>query len=83
MSSILVGLTSGFAAIVLKYFVHSIGRLTSYYRNSEDFFIIAVFPLFGMLLTVFFIKYFLNGSLKKGSAQIVYSIVKKIEFYFT
>jgi CIC family chloride channel protein len=77
ISSILVGVTSGFAAIVLKYMVHSIGQLVNYTQRSEEFLVIAIFPLLGILLTAFFTKFFLNGSLKKGSASIVYSIIKK------
>lgn len=77
LSSILVGLGSGLAAIALKYFVHSIERLISFYsKNYEDFFLFAFFPLIGISLTVFFVRFFLNNKLKKGSAEVVYSIVK-------
>lgn len=78
ISSILVGLTSGLAAVAVKYVVHSIGQLVSFYStNYEEFFLFALFPLIGILLTVFYIRYFLNGKLPKGSAEIVYSIAKK------
>ncbi|MEO5601223.1 MAG: chloride channel protein [Cyclobacteriaceae bacterium] len=77
-SSILVGLTSGLAAVGVKYVVHSIGRLVSFYSGSyEEFFLFALFPLIGILLTVFYIRYFLNGKLLKGSPEIVYAIAKK------
>lgn len=76
--SVLVGLTSGLAAIGVKYVVHSIGQLVSFYStNYEDFFLFALFPTLGILLTVFYIRYFLNGKLPKGSAEIVYYIAKK------
>src|SRR3982751_1226552 len=74
VSSILVGLSSGTAAILLKYMVHHIGQIVADSRKSEQFFVFAIFPLLGILLTVFFIRYFLNNTLKKGSAEIVYSI---------
>ncbi|MBL0744154.1 chloride channel protein [Chryseolinea lacunae] len=77
LSSILVGLTSGGAAILLKYMVHHIEQVVADSRRTEDFFVFAIFPLLGILLTVFFIRFFLNNTLKKGSAEIVYSIVKK------
>ncbi|MBT1684958.1 chloride channel protein [Dawidia soli] len=80
VSAGLVGLTSGFAAIVLKYGVHQIGHLVASSQASDQFYVFAVFPLLGIALTVFFIRYFLNGQLKKGSAEIVYSIVKKSSF---
>lgn len=77
LSSILVGLASGGAAIVLKSFVHSIARLVTFYSNNyEEFFLFALFPLIGIGLTVFFVKYFLRNRLRKGSAEIVYAIAK-------
>lgn len=78
VSSILVGLTSGLAAVAVKYVVHSIGELVSFYSdNYEEFFLFALFPTLGILLTVFFIRHFLAGKLPRGSAEIVYYIAKK------
>lgn len=77
LSSILVGLTSGLAAILLKFTVHSMALLVSHVQLSGEFLLLAVIPLFGILLSVLFIKYFLNDKIQKGSAEIVYSIVKK------
>jgi chloride channel protein, CIC family len=78
LSSILVGLSSGLAAVTLKYFVHSIERLVAYYSNVfEEFFVFALFPLIGILLTVIYIRYFLKRDIQKGTADIVHSIVKK------
>jgi chloride channel protein, CIC family len=77
VSSIVVGLVSGLLAVFLKYVVHQMGRLASLARNSDEFILVAVFPFIGILLAIFFRKYFLNGKLKAGSAEIVYSIVKK------
>jgi CIC family chloride channel protein len=77
LSSIIVGLGSALAAIVLKYFVHSIEKIIRIYsHNIEEFFLFAFFPLIGISLTVFFVRYFLNNKIKKGSAEIVYSIAK-------
>src|SRR5688572_4826286 len=77
ISSVIVGLISGLAAIMLKYAVHNIGRLIAHTRNSEESLLYGLFPLFGILLTVFFVKFFLNDGIKKGNAEIVYAIVKK------
>jgi CIC family chloride channel protein len=78
LSSILVGLASGLAAVAVKYIVHSISRLVSFYStNYEEFFLFALFPLLGILLTVFYMRFFLRGKLPRGSAEIVYSIAKK------
>lgn len=78
LSSILVGLTAGLAAVLLKYAVHSFESLVSFYSTQhEHFFLIALFPTLGLLLTVFFVRFFLKEKLKKGSAEVVYTIVKK------
>lgn len=77
-ASILVGLTSGLAAVAVKYVVHSIGELVAFYStNYEEFFLFALFPTVGILLTVFYIRYFLQGKLPKGNPEIVYAIAKK------
>ena len=78
LSSILVGLSSGLAAIVLKYFVHSIERFVSYYsQHLEEFLVFGLFPLIGILITVAYIRYILKNEFKKGTSEIVYAIVKK------
>ncbi len=77
LSSVMVGLSSGFAAVMLKYFVHSIEQLVTYYSNFfEEFLVFAIFPLIGILLTVIYIKYFLKSELQKGTAEIVHAIAK-------
>jgi CIC family chloride channel protein len=76
-SSILIGLSSGIAAILLKYFVNSIEHFINFYsHNYEQFFLFALFPFIGITLTVLYVKYFLKGRLKKGSAEIVYAIAR-------
>lgn len=78
LSSILVGLSSGLAAIVLKYFVHRIETFVSFYSSHfEEFLLFALFPFVGILLTVIYIRYVLKNAFKKGTSEIVYSIVKK------
>jgi CIC family chloride channel protein len=76
-ASVLVGITSGFAAIVLKYFVHSIEWMVTYASNYEEFFIFALFPLIGIVLTGLYLTYILRKKLRKGSSEIVYSIIKQ------
>jgi len=78
VSSILVGLTSGLAGVAVKYVVHTIGELVTFYSTTyEEFFLFAFFPMAGILLTVFYIKYFLKRKLHKGNPEIVYAIAKK------
>jgi len=78
LSAVLVGLSSGLAAVVLKYFVHSIELFVTYSSTRyEEFLLYALFPLIGILLTVLYVRYLLKDDFKKGTSEIVYSIVKK------
>lgn len=78
LSSVFVGLSAGFAAVILKFFVHFISVRVEYYAdNYEDFFLFTLFPLVGISLTVLYVRYVLKGNLKKGSAEIVYAIAKE------
>lgn len=77
LSSILIGLTAGFAAIILKTFVHYIFLAVSYEKLSDFRFLYLILPMIGLFLTVFVIKRFLKNNLKKGLSQVHYAIAKK------
>jgi len=78
ISCVLVGISSALAVIVLKTFAHSVFELTTYidtlyklpYSNS-------LLPIVGILLTVFVVKKFLDGTIEKGTSQIMISVAKK------
>ncbi|HEY5826287.1 MAG TPA: chloride channel protein [Cyclobacteriaceae bacterium] len=77
VASALVGITSGLAAVLLKYIVHTIEVWIQYYtRNVNEFLFFALLPIVGISLTVLFIRYALKGRFKKGSAEISFAIVK-------
>ena len=78
LSCVLVGILSALAAIVLKFFVHTIGVWVNHYATTyEQFYLFALFPAVGITLTVIYIKFGLKGNFKKGSAEIGYSIARK------
>jgi CIC family chloride channel protein len=80
LSSILVGITSAFAVIVLKTFAHKIFIFATYITNISIFkyaYIKVILPIIGIMLTVFVIKKFLGGSIEKGTSQILYAVAKK------
>ncbi len=78
LASVVVGILSALAAIVLKFFVHTIGVWVNYYASHyEQFYLFALFPLIGIALTVTYIKFGLKGNFKKGSAEIGYAIARK------
>lgn len=78
LSCVLVGISSALAVIVLKTFAHWVYKFAQYldgflhlpYSNST-------FPIIGILLTVFIVKKVLDGSIQKGTAQIMNAVAKK------
>lgn len=78
VSCVLVGISSALAVIVLKTFAHSVFKLTTYidtlyklpYANS-------ILPIIGILLTVFVVKKFLDGTIEKGTSQIMIAVAKR------
>ena len=77
LSSILIGLTAGFAAIILKTFVHYIYLIATYDQLGNYRFLYLLLPTFGLLLTVFVIRRFYKNRFRKGLSQVHYAIAKK------
>jgi len=77
LSSVLVGLSVGLAAIVLKTAVHAIFLASTYKDLGNYKYLFLFFPLLGILLTALVIKHLLKGKLEKGLANIHYAIAKK------
>lgn len=78
LSSVAVAISCAFAVIVLKSFAHYVFIFANYanqylklpYANS-------IFPIIGILLTVFVVRKFLDGSIEKGSSRILFAVAKK------
>jgi CIC family chloride channel protein len=77
LSSILVGLSAGIAAITLKSFVHLIFTLATYKPIVSIRYLYLVLPALGIFLTVWAVKKILKGKLEKGLPPIHYAIAKK------
>ena len=81
LSSVLVGILSAFAVIVLKTFAHNIFKFATYLTSNTTIFkygiIKGMLPIFGILLTVFVVKRVLGGTIEKGTSQILYAVAKK------
>lgn len=77
LSSILVGLSAGFAAIVLKWFVHLIFTLATYKPMVSLKYLYLILPFIGIFLTVWLVKKVLKGKLEKGLPPIHFAIAKK------
>ncbi len=81
-SSILVGISAGIAAVILKLFVHAIRHyLVDEFLLKYDFkYLYLVLPLIGIGVTILIIKYILHNQLSKGNTDILFSIAKKSSF---
>jgi len=76
--AIIVGVVAGFAAILLKILVHNIQHLIRAILENPSFnFLLFVFPLIGILLTVFYVQRFRNGKIGRGVGSILISIAKR------
>ena len=78
VSCVLVGISSALAVIVLKSFAHWVFNLATYLDNLYKLpFTNSILPVIGILLTVFVIKKFLDGSIEKGTSQIMIAVAKR------
>ncbi|MFO0356245.1 MAG: chloride channel protein [Sphingobacteriaceae bacterium] len=81
-SSILVGLTAGVAAVILKSFVHFIRKDVVFgYLNTQELRLsFILLPMIGIGITLLIIKRFYKGVLNKGISIILQAIAKKSSF---
>jgi CIC family chloride channel protein len=78
LSSVLIGVSCSLAVIVLKTFAHSVFSFATYINGILKLsFINSILPIIGIVLTVFVVKRILNGSIEKGTSQILYAVAKK------
>lgn len=75
-SAILIGLTAGLAAVLLKLFVHFILDYSDIVTPNKQT-IVAVLPFVGISLCALYIHYLNGNKLGKGLANILYAIAKK------
>lgn len=74
----LVGISAGLAAVILKKLVHFIQQLITHdYHVRYQYILYLIFPLIGILLTVLFVQKVLKGKLGRGNSNVLYSIAKK------
>ena len=76
--SLLVGLCTGIAGIVLKTFVEEIRHLlTQGFDASEMNWLYLVYPAIGILLTSLFVRYVVRDDISHGVTKILYAISRK------
>jgi chloride channel protein, CIC family len=82
ISSALVGISSGIAAVILKSFVYFIHYYFVEKKIFTDIFkyLYIIFPLIGIAITVFIVKRFFRGKLERGNSSILLAIAKNSSF---
>lgn len=82
LSSALVGLSAGIAAVILKSFVFFIRHFVverNIFTTSFKYFYLLL-PLFGIIFTVFILRRFFKEKLERGTSSILFAIAKKGSF---
>ena len=78
LSCVLVGVSSALAVTVLKTFAHSVFEFATYIDSLLKLpYINSILPIIGILLTVLVIRKFLDGSIEKGTSQIMIAVAKR------
>lgn len=78
ISCVLVGISSALAVILLKSFAHWVYKFATYLDTIYKLpFSNSILPVIGILLTVFVVKKFLDGSIEKGTGQIMIAVAKR------
>jgi chloride channel protein, CIC family len=78
LSSILVGLTAGLAAVILKSLVHFIYKtVTQDITLPFQFSVYLALPFIGLLLSVLYVQQFHKENFEKGTAFVLYSITRR------
>jgi len=75
--SIVIGLASGLAAVIIKNLVHIIQQYLAVIAESNSYYLYIIYPLIGILLTVLFIKYINKNPVRHGVPNVLYSISKR------
>ncbi|MDR1227136.1 MAG: chloride channel protein [Prevotellaceae bacterium] len=77
--SIVTGLLSGLAAVLLKHTVHFIQHVLVGFVDSFSWtrLLLFAFPAFGMLLAFLFVKYAVKDNISHGVTRVLYAISRK------
>lgn len=75
--SIIIGIASGIAAVIIKKLVHYISHgVTLLTDNGYNAYLVIVIPSVGILLTVLFIRYIVKRPVRHGVPNVLYAISK-------
>lgn len=73
--ALLIGLLGGFAALTLKWLIHSIASIvTADARVSEGNYIFLIFPVVGIILSGLYVRYIIRDNISHGVTRVLYAI---------
>ena len=76
--SFVVGLLSGFAAIILKNLIHNLGKLlTNNFESYSESYQYLAYPGIGILITVLYVRFFVKDDIGHGVTKVLESISNK------
>lgn len=76
--SFVVGLLSALAAVILKNTIHYTHQILTRGITSESGgYLYLAYPMFGMLLTLFFVRYLVKDNISHGISRVLYAISRK------
>lgn len=79
--SLIIGILSGLAAVLLKNVVHLVHHtLTSGFNLESGNLMYLFYPIIGIILTALFVKYLVKDSIGHGVSKILYSMSQKNGF---
>ncbi len=78
LASVLVAISCAIAVMILKLFSHFVfvfsNNVNSYLKLP---YINSILPIVGIILTVLFVKKFLDGNIEKGTSKVLYAVARK------
>jgi len=76
--SLIVGLLSALAAVLLKNSIHYVQKiLTEGITRESGSYLYLAYPVAGMFLTLLFVRYFVKDNIGHGISRVLYAISKK------
>lgn len=76
--SLIIGLASGIAALILKNMIHFVAdNLTHLLEVDGISYLYLIYPLIGIFLTVLFVRYIIKDDIGHGISKILYAISQK------
>ena len=73
--ALLVGIACGFAALILKWLIHSISTiLNSHIAINSGNYLYLLLPATGIILTMLYVRYVVKHNISHGVTRVLYSI---------